>query len=353
MQVIHTAGTYKTQQTIGAKSTETMTQFNIAYYEKRDPADITYDEYKTFTKDNIEQLYPKDTMPKENEKANSLLIMVIGTDDEILNKVLFDKEIQSYNSEFAKKTSQMMKEIAVSKNEKTISAEELFQVFEYNKQDAQVLIDHYGYTPEDKQYQYMQSMISYEESIKKEYEKRVQEKNSILASYTNNNQATQNSIAKAQEEKNEQEKIEKQNSTKALEEESDEDGRETLRRLMEDIRSVLRTGFTVSELEYIEKLLEEIRKLISEKEEGNDNISDSDIEKLIKAIEKELLVLEKKINGVVIIEKDDEPNSNDNETSFNQSDTDFELRLDVIQKKLDNMKNGKDTQSIDKTKEDD
>ncbi len=396
MQVINTVTTYKTQQAIGLKQTEATARFDIAYYAKKDPKDISYDEYKTFTKDNIEQLYPQDIMPKENEKANSLLIKVTGTDDEILNKVLFDKEIQSDDSEFTQRTSQMlniimehwemieqfnlalqktdeyikehgikfeghpdkwigeysrinsqiMKETVVPENQKTISAEELFQVFEYNKQGAQSLIEYYNYTPADKQYQYMQSMISYEESIKHEYDKRVKEKNSILASYTNNNQATQNKITQAQEAKDEQERIEKQSTTtKASKDEAEEESKTNLKRLMEDIRSVLRTGFTVSELEYIEKLIDEIKKLIREKEEGNDKISDSDIEKLIQAIEKEILVLEKKLNGVVIIEKDDE-------ASFNQNNTSFEVRLDIIQKKLDNMRNGKDTRSISKTEDD-
>ncbi|MDY0321086.1 MAG: hypothetical protein RBR23_05055 [Arcobacteraceae bacterium] len=397
MQVTHTANTYKAQQTIGVKSTESTTRFDIAYYAKKDPKEISYDEYKTFTKDNVEQLYPKDTMPKENEKANSLLIKATGTDDEILNKVLFDKEIKSDDSEFTRNTSQMldilmenweaieqfklalakteeyikqhgikfegspdrwiseyskinskmMQETIVPDNEKIISAEELFQVFEYNKQGAQTLIEYYGYTPADKQYRYMQSMISYEESIKSEYDKRVQEKNSILASYMTNNQATQNKIANAQEAQKEQE-----HNTKTSEEEIKQDSKETtLQKLMEDIRSVLRTGFTVAELEYIAKLIDEIKKLIKEKEDGNANVSDSEIEKLIKTIEKELLVLEKKLNGVVIIEKDDEPNPHNSETTLEQSNTDFELRLDVIQKKLDNMRNGKSTNSIDENQE--
>ncbi|GEM_PF-3608486 len=336
-------------------------------------------------------------MPKENEKAHSLLIKATGTDDEILNKVLFDKEIKSDDSEFTRNTSQMldilmenweaieqfklalakteeyikqhgikfesspdrwiseyskinskmMQETIVPDNEKIISAEELFQVFEYNKQGAQTLIEYYGYTPADKQYRYMQSMISYEESIKSEYGKRVQEKNSILASYMTNNQATQNKIANAQEAQKEQE-----HNTKTSEEEIKQDSKETtLQKLMEDIRSVLRTGFTVAELEYIAKLIDEIKKLIKEKEDGNANVSDSEIEKLIKTIEKELLVLEKKLNGVVIIEKDDEPNPHNSETTLEQSNTDFELRLDVIQKKLDNMRNGKSTNSIDENQE--
>ncbi|GEM_PF-5984637 len=53
MQVTHTANTYKAQQTIGVKSTESTTRFDIVYYAKKDPKEIS-DEYKTFTKDNVE-----------------------------------------------------------------------------------------------------------------------------------------------------------------------------------------------------------------------------------------------------------------------------------------------------------
>ena len=66
-----------------------------------DPKDIRYDEYKNLSKEDINILYPKDTMEKENSIAMSLQLKANLTDDEVMNKVLFEKEIESYDSKDA------------------------------------------------------------------------------------------------------------------------------------------------------------------------------------------------------------------------------------------------------------
>jgi len=68
------------------------------YKKKRKPREITYDEYKELTKDDINILYPKDSMIEFNNEAVSLYIKVKITSDEILNKVLFEKELKLLQS---------------------------------------------------------------------------------------------------------------------------------------------------------------------------------------------------------------------------------------------------------------
>ena len=63
------------------------------------PKDISYSEYKNLTEDDIERLFPKDSMPKENAKAIALHTKANYSEDEILNQVLFDKELEFSDSE--------------------------------------------------------------------------------------------------------------------------------------------------------------------------------------------------------------------------------------------------------------
>ena len=134
---------------------------------------------------------------------------------------------------------------------------------------------------------------------------------------------------------------------------NDEDPLAKLRALVEDIVSVLKTGYTVSELEYIEQLLEEIRKLLREKNSGNSDISDEDINQQIKAIEKALLQLEKRLNGEAVIEVGDDESTLSDAGSATASGMDFESKLDAIQQRIDDMKNGKYNQPTDLTSNED
>ena len=67
---------------------------------KNTPAkNITYDEYKNLSVEDLEKLFPKQSMPEENEKALSLHTKAQASEDEILNQVLFDKELEFYGSD--------------------------------------------------------------------------------------------------------------------------------------------------------------------------------------------------------------------------------------------------------------
>jgi hypothetical protein len=123
----------------------------------------------------------------------------------------------------------------------------------------------------------------------------------------------------------------------------DSDPLERLRALVEDLISVIKTGFTLEELEYIEQLIEEIRKLLKERSDGDSATSNEEISKQIKAIEDALLALEKRMHGVAIIEMDGETTQQQESNDSDTPPTDgfhFEERLDAIEKRIDTMKNG-------------
>jgi len=114
-----------------------------------------------------------------------------------------------------------------------------------------------------------------------------------------------------------------------------------LRQLVEDIKSVLHTGFTVEELEHIEKLIAQIQKLMNDKNSNNDQ----SVGTKLKELEEELAKMQKRVNGEAIIEPDDKNKATSNlvDKSTNEKTDDsngFQSRLDAIKHTLENMKSG-------------
>jgi len=80
--------------------------------------------------------------------------------------------------------------------------------------------------------------------------------------------------------------------------------KETTQQLMDDIRSVLHTGLTKQELEELEAKIEEIQKRIKEASKG-EGTSLNHISSMMDEIEKLIQEAQKKVNGLVIKEADD------------------------------------------------
>ena len=121
------------------------------------------------------------------------------------------------------------------------------------------------------------------------------------------------------------------------------DSNQTTEALVKDLISVIKTGFTESELEFMEQLLKEIRKLLKEKDDENSTTSNEEIEKQIKYLEEALLALEKEVLGVVIVNAEDEntqQNNNDEEDIPKSNELSFEERINTIEKQINVMKSG-------------
>lgn len=71
--------------------------FTISQNQKTQANDYTYDEYKKLSAKEINEIFPWDKMPNENEKAHKLQLLSTLSPDETLNQVLFD---QAKNADF-------------------------------------------------------------------------------------------------------------------------------------------------------------------------------------------------------------------------------------------------------------
>ena len=71
--------------------------FTISQNQKTQANDYTYDEYKKLSAKEINEIFPWDKMPHENEKAHKLQLIATLSPDETLNQVLFD---QAKNADF-------------------------------------------------------------------------------------------------------------------------------------------------------------------------------------------------------------------------------------------------------------
>jgi len=102
----------------------------------------------------------------------------------------------------------------------------------------------------------------------------------------------------------------------------EEENIEETKALYEDILSLLRTGFTVSELETIQKLLIELKEKIKE-----GNYSKSEVEQMLSKAEKEIALLQKRVSGEVIIQSKDN-NLNSEENSLDEDSKNFLQRIE-------------------------
>jgi hypothetical protein len=71
--------------------------FTVFSNQKTQASDYTYDDYKKLSAKDINEIFPWDKMPNENEKAQKLQLIATLSPDETLNQVLFD---QAKNADF-------------------------------------------------------------------------------------------------------------------------------------------------------------------------------------------------------------------------------------------------------------
>ena len=374
---VATTQTTGTNSVVSNTTTSPTNVFSTLLSSGKEPNEISFEEYTKLTPEDIDQLFPKDTMAQENEKARSLHTRATGSDDEILNKVLFEDALNADDSRFHESTargvdmiisfwedwekmkislqkteeyikannikfpepfsrqsmeiwsqihSKIYEETVVPENEKKITAEELFHSFELSESYYPVVMEYNNYTTDSEYYQETRKAIDYHHKIKDEYYKQVDENKAVLNAYTNNTQQT------AQKEKSKED----YNETDIEKNEDSIEVIRTRRELVEDIISMLRTGFTVEELERIEELLAEIKKKL--KEEGGSD-KESKIDKMLDELEKEIARLQKRITGVATIELNSGKKEN-----FESTDPviqGFESRIDNIQKNIEKLKAGK------------
>jgi len=114
--------------------------------------------------------------------------------------------------------------------------------------------------------------------------------------------------------------------------------KEVLQSMLDDIRSVLKTGHTVEEIEELEELLQEILK-----EMKNKNVTDKKIKELRVELEKAILEFKKDVTGVFIKEANDGSSISDIHNSIKDKDT-LIMRVEEVTTVINELKANVETQ---------
>ena len=278
---------------------------------------ISYEELKYLSYEQV-QLLPKYVMKKDEEgnlikssmldsdrKAGMLMSSTVISNNTNFNKAVFHSIKKIEDNEFLET---FMYEITGTKLNDNLVAYPELQEQDYSKEGTSMFIE--------------KKIASYQVALdqaKTEEEK--ENYQALLGSFTGLN-----------------------NMVKSFNGQSIHDNSDPLERmkaLVNDIVSVLKTGFSEEELELIEKLLEEIRKRIRENKEGASH-SPEEINQMMKELERAVAELKKRITGVVIIDMENSSSNKIDPLSFATSETlNFDARLDKIQQTVDELKNGK------------
>ena len=160
----------------------------------------------------------------------------------------------------------------------------------------------------------------------------VEEKNSTNSAFANDLDEAQ----KSNEQNSKNEEKEKELTTKEKQEVTD--------KLLEDIMSLFKTGLTVEELEMIQKLLDEIKKKISEEKLPLNSNDIKEIDSLLTKLELMIMELQKRAKGEAVIDMEDSPTndiSKENKSSSNKSISldvaGFQKRIEKAQNNIDNL----------------
>lgn len=126
--------------------------------------------------------------------------------------------------------------------------------------------------------------------------------------------------------------------------------KDSTQKLYDDIISLLKTGFTKSELKAFEEKLKEILKM---KEDGK---PDNEIEAALKKLSLEIQEAKKRVTGQIVKESDDNTNTttpSNNSTSTEETST-FDTMVTNIENMLQEIKDSsKNTATNDKNEESD
>lgn len=129
--------THATHTKTGGKENSQTSVFELLQGELRDPKEIRYSEYKELTQDQVEALYPKETNMEQNSIAQSLYIKVHFSDDEILNRVMFDKELEAMNNLEGEEKEAV--QTAIEMDNKKF---DMWSSFAYTQMAAQATMEH-------------------------------------------------------------------------------------------------------------------------------------------------------------------------------------------------------------------
>ena len=119
-------------------------------------------------------------------------------------------------------------------------------------------------------------------------------------------------------------------------------------KLIEDIKSVMKTGLTVEELERLEELIQKLKTKVKESS-GNDPEENKAINQSITELEQAIMAIKKRISGEAVIDagKDDKNPSKNKEMTNKDGETKtdslgFMERLNNLSKEIEKLKDGQE-----------
>ena len=197
--------TTNTQNVLASLSTDYSSNSNIK------PTDISFDDYKKLTYDALETIFKGDS--EKIGTASELLGTAKLTNDDILNKIYFDKKSESINNNTSDKYFQTLGMIAImnfkidenndaflpndptslanigqSNKNTTTSQESLFTIKNKLFSDFDKFKDYYENSKDNWTSNVdMNEIFKNMDEIKTLYTQKVEENNAILNSYTKNN----------------------------------------------------------------------------------------------------------------------------------------------------------------------
>lgn len=177
-----------------------------------------------------------------------------------------------------------------------------------------------------------------------------------ISSPTSKEYHPSNEVSKKEEETNSNssfENVMKENDEKT--QNTTHEVKKTDRELVDDIISLIKTGFTKEELEEIERLKEEILKKIKDEEENSSQNGVTEIKNLLDKLDKMVQEMKKEVLGVVIEEAEDKNKTSSKKDESTSNDESTSLNAGILQELKDKLSNlsdqMKDLEKLQKQKD--
>ena len=113
--------------------------------------------------------------------------------------------------------------------------------------------------------------------------------------------------------------------------EESNNSKEEIKKMLEDLLSLIRTGLTVSELETVQKMLREI----NEKRKSGD-ITEEELKEMMQELEKAVMSLKKRVTGEAILEASEKGTTKQSD-EISKDIKGFEERLNNITKAINKL----------------
>lgn len=311
-----------TNQTAYSDLNETQTKqnyksnFSIKEQSPKDPSERTFEEYKNYSYEDLKMIYGDDQ--EALHEANFLKKASSYSKDDLLNEVMFDKAASLKTKEQQMDmTTFMFFSRGMDENGNfpiDFSFDEMGRVEIFKADENNALVLNANFNSHEEVLAFF-NILS--ENFNKSFKKGQADNNTAQKEFSRAAALIVNDIKKDYE-KRLNEKEELLNEITGTKPKNDE--LSDIQRLVDDLLSMLQTGLTVSEVEQLEKMLEEIQALLAKREESAVKSEfNEELEEKLSALEKFVAELQKRQSGEAVMEPSRKAGaSGDDPSAFNE-----------------------------------